>query len=372
MRIFFLTHFITLMSSFLTALIISYMSVRPIVDLSLAKGLVDMPNGRTSHNKPTATLGGIAIFAGFMLASMIFSPYGSILELRFITAGTLLMFFIGIKDDIFVISPFNKLAAQMIAAIILVDFAGVRLTSLHGFMGISNINYYWSLYLTIFVVIVIVNSFNLIDGIDGLAAGIGIVTASAFGLWFYFSGQYEFAYLTAALVGALIGFIRYNIWGKHNKIFMGDTGSLIVGFLIAVFAIQFNQSNILVEGNLHIKGSPAVSFAILIIPLYDTMRVFIARLCRKQSPFKADKGHMHHKLLELGFSHAKATLILILVNISFIVLAYFIQGFGIIIVMVIILSLASLLSFIPIYILKKRGHKLSYCGKGDSKEGLIA
>ncbi len=362
------------MSCFSLALIISYLSVRPIVDLSLAKGLVDMPNGRTSHNKPTATLGGIAIFAGFMLASMIFSPYGHILELRFISAGTLLMFFIGVKDDLFVISPYNKLAAQVAAAIILIDFSGIRLTSLHGFMGVTEINYYWSLYLTVFVMIVIINAFNLIDGIDGLAAGIGIVTASTFGAWFYLSGQYEFANVTVALVGALVGFLRYNVWGKHNKIFMGDTGSLIVGYLIAVFAIQFNQSNLGVDGVLHIKAAPAVSFAILILPLYDTMRVFIARLCRKQSPFKADKGHMHHKLLDLGFSHAKASLILVIVNILFIALAYFLQGLGIINLMLIILSLATILSFIPIILLKKRGHKISVCGKSNDneKEGLVA
>lgn len=191
MKVFFLTHSITLWSCFLLSFIISYLSVRPIVDLCLAKNLVDMPNGRTSHSKPTATLGGIAIFAGFMLSVMIFSPYGSILELRFITAGTLLMFFVGVKDDIFVISPFNKLFAQIVAAIILIDFAGVRLSSLHGFMGIRDIDYYTSLYLTIFVVVVIINAFNLIDGIDGLAAGIGIVVSSTFGLWFYFSGQYN-------------------------------------------------------------------------------------------------------------------------------------------------------------------------------------
>lgn len=354
MKVFFLTHSITLWSCFLLSLIISYFSVRPIVDLCNAKGLVDNPGDRTSHKKPTATLGGIAIFAGFMLSSMIFSPYGSLLELRFITAGVLLMFFIGIKDDIFVISPFNKLAAQIVAAVILVDFSGIRLTSLHGFLGILDLNYHASLYLTIFVVIVIINAFNLIDGIDGLAAGIGIVTTTVIGFWFYFTGQYEFANLTAALAGALIGFIRYNIWGNHNKIFMGDTGSLILGFLIAVFIIQFNQSNLIIKGPLHIKGSPAVSFSILIIPLYDTLRVFIVRISRRKSPFKADKGHMHHKLLDLGFSHIQATTIMVLTNIFFIALAYFIQKLGIILVMLIILSLATVLSYIPIYILRKR------------------
>jgi len=363
MKVFFLDQSITLWSCFVLAFIISYLSVRPIVDLCLAKGLVDKPNGRTSHSKPTATLGGIAIFAGFMLSVKIFSPYGSIVELRFITAGTLLMFFIGVKDDIFVISPFNKLVAQIASAIILIDLAGIRLTSLHGFMGIRDIDYYTSLYLTIFVVVVIINAFNLIDGIDGLAAGIGIVVSATFGLWFFLSKQYEFANLTAALAGALIGFMIFNVWGKEKKIFMGDTGSLILGFLIAVFAVQFNQSNLKISGTMHIQASPAVSFAILIIPLFDTLRVFIARLCRKQSPFKADRGHMHHKLLELGFSHAKTTLILVIVNVFFILMAYFLRKFGIVLLTTIILSLATIMSYIPIYLLKKRGKKVTFCGK---------
>ena len=373
MKIFFITPYITLISSFLLATIISYLSVRPIVDLSMAKGLVDKPGERASHKKPTATLGGIAIFAGFMLAAMIFSPYGSILELRFITAGVLLMFFIGVKDDLFIISPFNKLAAQIVAAIILIDFAGIRLTSLHGFLGVTELNYHVSLYLTIFVIIVIINAFNLIDGIDGLAAGVGILVSITFGVWFYLTKQYPFAILTAALAGALIGFLRYNVWGRHNKIFMGDTGSLILGFIIAVFVIQFNQSNLKISGDLfYIKASPAVSFAILIIPLYDTMRVFIARICRKQSPFKADRGHMHHKLLELGFSHAKSSLILVIINLVFIILAYFLQKIGILYLMLVILSLATILSFIPIYLLKKQGKTQNLCGKEKMKKGVIA
>lgn len=357
MKIFFLSHIITLLSGFSLALIISYMSVRPIVDLSIAKGLVDLPNGRTSHKRPTATLGGIAIFAGFMLSALIFFPIDSFLALRFITVGTIIMFFIGIKDDLFEISSFNKLAAQIVAAVIMVDFSNIRLTSLHGFLGISDIGYYSSLYLTVFVVVVIINAFNLIDGIDGLASGIGIVTSLTFGIWFYLTEQYEFANLCAALIGALIGFVRYNVWGNHNKIFMGDTGALVVGFLLAVFAIQFNQSNIGMPEPYHIKGSPAVSFAILIIPLFDTMRVFLIRLSRKQSPFKADRGHMHHKLLDLGYSHAKASLIMVIINAIFVVLAFMIQSLGIILVMLIVLSLATLLSLIPIYILRKRARK---------------
>jgi UDP-N-acetylmuramyl pentapeptide phosphotransferase/UDP-N-acetylglucosamine-1-phosphate transferase len=354
MKIFFITHFVTLIINFLTAFVISYFSVKPIVMLSHVKGLTDMPNERTSHNNPTATLGGIAIFGGFMFASLLFPPFGTLMEMRYIIAGVLLMFFIGMKDDLFVIAPLSKLGAQIVAAIIIVDFADIRLTSLHGFMGITDINYHCSLYLTIFMVIVIINAFNLIDGIDGLAASIGVVCSFTFGIWFYLSGQFEFAFLTAALAGALVGFLWFNLFGKKNKIFMGDTGSLVLGFLIAVFAIQFNQSNIGIEGNYHISASPAVSFSILIIPLFDTLRVFIIRIYHRQSPFKADKTHMHHKLLELGFSHVQSTVIIVLVNVLFILIGFSLQKLGIISLMLIVLSLSTLLSYIPFFILRKR------------------
>jgi UDP-N-acetylmuramyl pentapeptide phosphotransferase/UDP-N-acetylglucosamine-1-phosphate transferase len=335
------------------------MSVKPIIVLSHAKGLTDLPGDRTSHNKPTATLGGIAIFSGFIFTAFIFLPFGSLPEFRYISAGLMLMFFIGVKDDIFITSPLSKLGGQIVAAIILVDFANIRLSNLHGFLGIIDIQYHWSLYLTIFVVIVIINAFNLIDGIDGLAASIGIVCAATFGIWFYLTEQYEFAFLTVALIGSLLGFLRFNLFSKENKIFMGDTGSLVLGFLIAVFAIQFNQSNINITGSYHIQASPAVSFSILIIPLYDTMRVFIIRILRKQSPFKADKTHMHHKLLKLGFSHAQATLILVLSNIFLLCLAFLLQNLGIILLMLFILSLCTVISFIPFLIVRKKMIKIS-------------
>ncbi len=363
MKIFFITHYVTLIINFITAFVISYLSVKPIVEVSHAKELIDLPNDRTSHKQPTATLGGIAIFAGFIFASLLFPPSGSLLELRYIVAGALLMFFVGLKDDIFVTSPLVKLGSQIVTAIIMVDFANIRLTSLHGFLGITLIEYHWSLYLTIFVVVVIINAFNLIDGIDGLAAGIGIVSSIAFGTWFYLSGQFEFAFLTAALVGALGGFLRFNLFSKDKKIFMGDTGSLVLGFLIAVFAIQFNQSNleIGIKGSYYIKASPAVSISILIVPLFDTLRVFIIRICRKQSPFKADKTHLHHKLLDLGYSHVKATAILVFFNIVFIILAFLLKDLGIIILMLIVLSLSTILSYIPFYIVRRRYKKQLLC-----------
>jgi len=361
--------------SFFFALLISYFSVPPIVKLARAtkaKGLSSLPNGRTSHTNATPTLGGVAIFAGFIFPALLFSSYYEAMHgLRFITAGCLLIFFFGLKDDIFIISVYSKLAAQIAAVIILIGFADIRFTNLHGFLGVYGINDYYSIILTIFVVVVIINAFNLIDGIDGLASAVGIICAFSFGLWFYLSKQYQYAILSFALIGALFGFIRFNLFGKSFKIFMGDTGSLLIGFVIAVLVIRFNESNISVSGlykinsifgtlmiPLKIDSVPAVSIGILMIPLYDTLRVFIIRIARKQSPFKADRGHIHHKLLDLGYSHAKTTLILVIANIIFICIALFLQHIGILLLTLTLLVIGTIAFYIPISMIHRIEKKI--------------
>jgi len=361
MILFNISPLVLIIISFFSALLISYFSVPPIVKLARAtkiKGLRALPNGRTSHTNATPTLGGIAIFAGFVFTSLLFPSFGEIPQARIIVAGCLVLFFSGLKDDIFVISAYNKLASQIASAIILICFADIRFTNLHGFLGITEISYYSSIILTIFVVVVIINAFNLIDGIDGLASAIGIICASAFGLWFYLSGQYQYAILSLALVGALIGFIRFNLFGKSYKIFMGDTGSLLIGFIIAVFVIQFNESNLSVSGLYKIDSVPAVSISILMIPLYDILRIFIVRIARKQSPFKADRGHIHHKLIDLGYSHAKVTLILVIANIIFICIAFFLQHIGILWLTLTLLVIGTITFYIPISMIHRRDKRI--------------
>ncbi|MFA4852602.1 MAG: MraY family glycosyltransferase [Bacteroidales bacterium] len=361
--------------SFFSALLISYFSVPPIVKLAKAtkvKGLRDLPSGRTSHTNATPTLGGIAIFAGFVFPALLFSSYYETMHgLRFITAGCLLVFFFGLKDDIFTISVYSKLLAQIMSAIILIGFADIRFTNLHGFLGIYGINDYCSIILTIFVVVVIINAFNLIDGIDGLASAIGIICAFSFGVWFYLSKQYQYAIFSFALIGALFGFIRFNLFGKSFKIFMGDTGSLLIGFIIAVLVIRFNEANISISGlykinsifgilmiPLKIDSIPAVSIGILMIPLYDMLRVFIVRIARKQSPFKADRGHIHHKLIDLGYSHPKATLILVAANIIFICIAFSLQHIGILWLTLTLLILGTIAFYVPIRMIHRRDKRI--------------
>jgi len=340
--------------SFISACLISYLSVPPIVTLAKAKMLCALPNGRTSHQGAVPTLGGIAIFAGFIISALLFSSYIVFPPLPFITAGCLIIFFSGLKDDIFIISPYSKIATQILASATIIYFADIRITNFHGFLGINEISYIYSFLITIFVFIVIINSYNLIDGIDGLASVIGIVSSFAFGSWFFLTQHFQYAVLCFALAGSLVGFLRFNLSKKQYKLFMGDTGSLLVGFVIAVLVIQFNEFNLLTIGKYKIESAPAVSIAVLILPLYDTLRVMIVRVMRKQSPFKADRGHIHHKLLDLGYTHIQATIILSVFTIVFIFIAYQLQYIGILWLTLILFVLATLLYLIPITLILRK------------------
>jgi UDP-N-acetylmuramyl pentapeptide phosphotransferase/UDP-N-acetylglucosamine-1-phosphate transferase len=272
------------------------------------------------------------------------------------------LFFIGLKDDILVIAPKKKLIGEFFVILILVIFGGVRFTSLHGFIGIYGLNEYASIALTTFVMIVIINAFNLIDGIDGLAAGTGILISITFGIWFYLIGQIDFAILSAAVTGAYIAFFGYNVFGSSNKIFMGDTGSLLLGFLVSLLVVRFNEIHIAYIGPYSFKSAPAVSFGILIVPMFDTIRVFVLRVYRGQSPFKADKNHVHHRLLKLGFSHVESTLIITSVNILFIVLMIVFNSIGLLPLMFINLSLALVFLAFTEFFIKKQKQKRPFSG----------
>jgi UDP-N-acetylmuramyl pentapeptide phosphotransferase/UDP-N-acetylglucosamine-1-phosphate transferase len=210
------------------------------------------------------------------------------------------------------------------------------------------------------VVIVIINGFNLIDGIDGLSASISSLVSTSLGIWFYLTGNLQYALISFVLTGSLFAFLRFNLFSKSQKIFLGDTGSLINGWIISVLIIKFNQSNVIHNFEYAVWASPAVSFGILIIPLFDTVRVMFIRAVKRKSIFKPDKQHIHHLLLNLGLSHKKAVLLLVIVNSAFIVFSfYFHNSFGIRTLLLIILLSAMIIFFIPTFInekIKKKKH----------------
>jgi UDP-GlcNAc:undecaprenyl-phosphate/decaprenyl-phosphate GlcNAc-1-phosphate transferase len=316
--------------SFLLSFAIVFASIPTIVNVAHLKKLLDEPGKRKSHTLQTPNLGGIAIFAGLSISVGIFFDLSLSKELGYLFVSMLILFFVGIKDDILIIAPAKKLYGEILSAFVLTVIADIRITNLHGFAGIAEIGYIPSILLTAFVMVVIINSFNLIDGIDGLASGIGIIVSITFGIWFYLTGQINYAVLAAALFGALTSFFWFNVFSKDNKIFMGDTGSLLIGLIICVLTVKFNEINVLYRGSFSINSAPAVSIGIVFIPLFDTLRVFTIRILRKRSPFSADKNHLHHRLLLFGFSHLTATAILLGLNLVLILIAFSFQNIGII------------------------------------------
>jgi UDP-GlcNAc:undecaprenyl-phosphate GlcNAc-1-phosphate transferase len=359
----FIPHWVLILMGFFMAFVLTWITVPSIVNISRLKNLTNMPNGRTSHFNATPTLGGIAVFFALVLSTVIFAGTYFKFELKYIISGLIIVFFVGIKDDILIIDPIKKLTGQIFAVILITVFAGIRITNLYGLFHIGQLPYVVSILLTVFVFIVIINGFNLIDGIDGLASGIGILTSSVFGIWFWMTGDMACTILSFSFVGALAAFFWYNVFSKTNKIFLGDTGSMVIGFVLGVLACRFLQLELAVQGTSAIESAPTVVCGILIIPLFDSLRVFILRIIQGNSPFKADRQHIHHRLLQLGCTHLQATFILIGVNILFIVLSYSLRGIGIVWLMGVIVGLACIMSYILVTSAKARNKKAFDLGR---------
>lgn len=345
---------IKLVLCFCLAFVISFFLIPSIVTIAKAKSLFDEPNHRTSHIHKTPTLGGLAIFNGMAISLLIFFDFTEFPKFQFTIAGLLIIFFTGFKDDIIGINPFKKLIAQLIAVFITIVFGSNVISNLHGFLGIWEINYHIGIILTIVTIVGITNCFNLMDGIDGLAASLGLLVATTFGLWFYLVGEYNWAIMSAALAGALIAFFYFNVFGKRNKIFMGDTGALLLGFIMAVMAIRFNELNITIQGPWVIHAAPAVSIGIMMVPVYDTVRVFLTRILKNRYPFSPDKTHIHHYLLQLGLSHFQSTLILFLASICFITISWYLRNLSVAWLLLVLFFVATILSYIPILIVERR------------------
>jgi UDP-GlcNAc:undecaprenyl-phosphate GlcNAc-1-phosphate transferase len=347
-----------IIGTFLAALIITLVSIPSIVKVAELKHLYDTPDDRRIHSGNVPTLGGLAVFSGFTVSALFFSNTEQFPELQFIIAGVIIIFFVGIKDDILMIAPLTKLLGQIVSASVIVLFTDIQITNFHGFFGIFEIPVYFGIPLSIFVFVVIINGFNLIDGIDGLSASIGAIVSITFGIWFYLTDEFQYVILTAAMTGALIGFLRYNVSSNKNKIFLGDTGSLILGLLISVPVIKFNEMNIDHDFDYAKYGAPAISLAILVIPLFDTIRVMFIRFFQGKPIFKPDKQHIHHVFIRLGFSHKQAVLFLVLINVLFIVTALLINNLmGIRRLFLVFLLAAMIIFYIPAWLAQRKEKK---------------
>lgn len=298
--------------SFLVACFVAVVAIPVIIKISELKSLMENPGARRSHSTPTPTFGGIAIFAAILIANFLWPSLDQtdIYTTNLSIAGMTILFFIGIKDDLVGIDPAKKLMFQVLAAMILILFGDLRVDYMYGIMGFHHIHPLISIFLTCFIFITLINAINLIDGIDGLAGGISTIASATFGAWFLLTNHFTMACLAFTLAGGLLGFLRFN-FSKTSKIFMGNTGSLIIGFMLAFFAVRFVNLNAAYRYEpTAFFNAPIIAIVILIVPIFDTLRVFLVRILAGRSPFSADRNHMHHILLDNGLSHAAATAVL--------------------------------------------------------------
>jgi UDP-GlcNAc:undecaprenyl-phosphate/decaprenyl-phosphate GlcNAc-1-phosphate transferase len=325
--------------AFVTSFLLTFKVIPSIIHLSKVKKLYDLPDDRKVHSEVIPNLGGIAIFAGLLFSIILWSPFQYLGDLQYVLAAFIIVFLIGAKDDIEPITPYKKFGVELFAAFIIVFFANIRITGFYGIFGIEQIPFLLSIIFTIFVIIAIINAFNLVDGVNGLAGSIGVITAFTFGFWFYKVDRIELAVVAFAMIGAIVAFLYYNI--TPAKIFMGDTGSLLLGLISSVLAISFLEYNNEVKNTpFFIKSGPVFAMAVLVIPIFDTIRVMISRVFRKRSPFFPDRNHLHHLLLDIGFNHLQVTFILVITNIVFILIAFYLKYININLLLLILVLLA--------------------------------
>ena len=310
---------------FLTAFAVVLYSTPALIKVAVLKRLIDLPTeDRKIHKRAVPTIGGIIIYAATLFSFSLWYSiddlhdynqiYESVKEFKILVATSLVLFFVGVKDDIIGTSPVKKLFANILVGLILVLMGDIRITGLHGVFGVNEIPHWGSVFLSLFTYIVVVNAMNLIDGVDGLAAGVGFIASSAFGVWFVFANEYTLASLSFSLSGALLGFLIFNF--SPAKIFMGDSGSLIIGMFLCVLSIKLIEYPLLRLDGFWVRiSNPVIVIAALSYPLTDTLRIFIMRAIKGQSPFNADRNHLHHRLLDCGYSHIKTVIIIYLFSV---------------------------------------------------------
>lgn len=298
--------FLRLLFAFVVAFLISYASTPIVKALAFKIGAVDVPkDNRRMHKIPTARMGGVAIFYGFIISIICFAKIDT--GLRGILIGSIIIVVLGIFDDIYDLNAVFKFVVQIVAALMVV-MHGVRIDHISSF-GFGSDPYIflgmWSIPITVFWIVGVTNAVNLIDGLDGLAAGVATISTVSLFAISLITREIAVAIVTAAVAGAGFGFLPYNI--HPAKIFMGDTGSTFLGFILgSISVVGLFKSYAVI--------SLAIPFLILGLPLFDTAFAILRRVAHGQSPMQADRGHVHHRLIDLGFNQKQTVIILLITS----------------------------------------------------------
>jgi len=344
--------YLNIFYSFISALLICYIAIPKLIYFALKLKLLDTAGDRSSHKVSTPFFGGIAIFTGVICSLLFWSD--NFENIQFILVSILIVFIVGLIDDLRAISAFKKLIGQILATLVLIFLGDLQIDSMHGVLGVHDLPIWASVSFTIFVVIVIINGFNLIDGIDGLAGGLGLISSLSFGVIALIIGQVDIALIAFSLSGALVGFLRFNIFPA--RIFMGDTGSLVVGMILSVLAINCIKYGLVNENYSLPQIGPILAISFLAVPLFDSLRVFIVRAINGNGTLTAARDHVHHAFIDLGVGHKYTSLILFSVSAIIIVLTYLLIKLNINInISIAVLAVFSYaLWLIPYYMLKSK------------------
>ncbi|WP_120489849.1 glycosyltransferase family 4 protein [Bergeyella cardium] len=350
--------YIKLILSFILSFLICFVSIPTIIKISRRKNLMDEPGDRSSHLRKIPNLGGVALFLSIAVCASVFA-YELFDLYKFLFASLVILLYIGVMDDIMVLRAYKKLLVQVIVSVLIVIGSDVRIRSLFGVFGVYELNYFLSVVFSVITFIILINAFNLIDGIDGLAGAYSVLCSLFFGVSYYRLGVYNYplVILSVIIIGAVLAFLYYNLSPYRSiRIFMGDTGSMILGFLLAFTAICF--IDIFIDKDIrylpryHLNSAPVVAVAILILPIIDTLNVIIIRLSQKKSPFEADKNHIHHRLLALGISHRRATFYIISYYCFIVGITYWLRHLENNLLLSIIVILGFIGAYIPVWLLK--------------------
>lgn len=349
---------------FITAFIVTLIAIPPIISLIKKYKLYDLPDSRKEHANPIPTMGGIAIFAGMMTALIMWFPFSNIPAQLCFFFSIIVLLGLGIMDDLKDLSAKYKFLLQLGLAS-MIALSGIRITSFDGLFGIHELSLSAQYTFTILAITGITNAFNLIDGIDGLAGGLGFMSLVILGLFLTMSGDTNTALIAFALAGGILAFLYFNL--NPARIFMGDTGSLVLGFVVAVLCIRFMQMN-MAAINPVLPHASVFALGLVLIPVFDTLRVFTIRIWKGNSPFVADKSHIHHLLTNQGFSHGFAAKLICFIHGLVLFEVYWLRGlkqeFAVIILLALMLLIILLLKNFR-SIIRKRGENSTIVIKSE-------
>lgn len=302
--------------------LLAVMWIHPlVVKIAIAKNIVDNPDARKLQRVPIPVLGGCAVLFGILLGIGFTSAHSGCPSLFIIITAMTIMLYTGTMDDILSLSPRLRFVIEIMVVALLMMANNQSINNFYGLWGVDTINQWIAFPLTIFAAVGIINAINLIDGVDGLSSGYGVMAGIAFAILFALAGDISMLTLAVVTAGSLIPFFLHNVFGKTSKMFIGDGGTLVLGVVFSSFVIN-TLSNGSIVGKFVDSDFGLIPFtlAVLSIPVFDTLRVMSARIMHGTSPFSPDKTHLHHLFIELGFSHAGTTVSILTLNTLIIIL----------------------------------------------------